>query len=65
MSLAGDGLFMREGIHVLCEAAGRSLSGIIAKFASFRDAGFQTYTQLHESCVVPIMDYFSGIWFFF
>ena len=52
---------MKEGINVLSEAAGRSLSGIIAKFASFRDAGFQTYTKLCESCVVPIMDYFSGI----
>ena len=31
---------MREGINVLSEAAERSLSGIIAKFASFRDAGF-------------------------
>ena len=31
---------MREGINVLSEAAGRSLSCIIAKFASFRDAGF-------------------------
>ena len=53
---------MKEGINVLSEAAGRR--GIIAKFASFRDAGFQTYTKLYESCVVPIMDYFSGIWGF-
>ena len=52
---------MREGINVLSEAAGRSLSGIIAKLASFRDAGFQTYTKPYESCVVLIMDYFSGI----
>ena len=55
---------MKEGINVLSEAAGRSLSGIIAKFASFRDAGFQTYTKPYESCVVPIMDYFSGKWGF-
>ena len=40
---------MREGIIVLSEATGQSLSGIIAKFASFRDAGFQTYTKLYES----------------
>ena len=53
---------MKEGINVLYEAAGRS--SIIAKFASFRDAGFQTYTKLYESCVAPIMDYFSGIWGF-
>ena len=55
---------MKKGINVLSEAAGRSLSGIIAKFASFRDAGFQTYTKLYERCVVPIMDYFTGIWGF-
>ena len=36
---------IKEGINVLSEAAGRSLSGIIAKFASFPDAGFQTYTK--------------------
>ena len=39
-----------------------SLSGIIAKFAPFRDTGFQIYTKLYESCVMPIMDYFSGVW---
>ena len=50
---------MKEGINVLSEAAGRSLSGIIAKFASFRDAGFQTYTKIYESCIVPIMGYFQ------
>ena len=55
---------MKEGINVLSEADGRSISDLIAKFASFRDAGFQTYTKLYESCVVPIMDYFSGIWGF-
>ena len=59
-----ENMDMKEGINVLSEAAGRSLSGIIAKFASFRDAGFQTYTKLYESCVVPIMDYYSGIWGF-
>ena len=55
---------MKEGLNVLSEAAGRSLSGIIAKIASFRDAGFQIYTKLYESCVEPIMDYFSCIWGF-
>ena len=51
---------MREGINILSEAAGQSLSGIIAKFASLRDAGFQTYTKLYERSAVPVMDYFSG-----
>ena len=55
---------MRDGIRLLSEAAGRSLSGIIAKFTVFRDAGFQTFTKLYNSCVVPISDYFSGIWVF-
>ena len=49
---------MREGINVVSKAAGQSLSCIISKFASFRDAGFQTYIKLYESCVVLIMDYF-------
>ena len=38
---------MREGINVLSEAAGRSLIWIIAKSASSRDAGLQTYTKLY------------------
>ena len=37
---------------------------MISKFKSLRDAGFYTYTKLFDSCVVPISDYFSGIWGF-
>ena len=53
---------MREIIrpNVLSKVAGWSLSGIVAKFASFRDAGFQTYRQLYESCAVPIFQVYGA-----
>ena len=27
-----------------------------------KDVGYRTYTQLYNSMVVPISDYFAGIW---
>ena len=42
--------------HILAEAAGRALGGIIGDFA--------TYSKLYETCVVPIADYGSNVWGF-
>ena len=55
---------LNKGINILSDAAGRSLGAVVSKFKSLRDAGFYTYTKLCDSCVVPIIDYFSGIWCF-
>ena len=55
---------LNKGINILSHAAGRSLGAAISKFKSFRDAGFYTCTKLFDSCVVPIGDYFFGIWGF-
>ena len=55
---------LNKGINILSDAAGRSLGAVISTFKSLRDAGFYTYTKLFDSCVVPINDYFSGIWGF-
>lgn len=52
------------GIKTLAQSGGRALGAVIAKFKGLRDAGFSTFTKLYESCVVPITDYFSGIWGF-
>ena len=55
---------LNKGINILSDAAGRSLGAVVSKFKSLRDASFYTYTKLCDSCVVPIIDYFSGIWGF-
>ena len=54
-------MYLNKGISILSDAAGRSLGAVISKFKSLR---FYTYTKLFDSCVVPISDYFSGIWGF-
>ena len=37
---------------------------MISKIHSFKDVGFETYTKLYYSCVVPVTDYCSGVWGF-
>ncbi len=41
--------------------AGRAMGSIISKFKSLKNVGFETYSKLYHSGVVPIMDYCSGI----
>ena len=48
--------------EVLSGAAGRALGGIIAKFNTFRNIGFKTFTKLFNSGVVPILEYCAGVW---
>ena len=55
---------LNKCINILYDAAGISLGAVISKFKSLRDAGFYTYIKFFDSCVVPISDYFSGIWGF-
>ena len=37
---------------------------MISKIHNFKDVGFETYTKLYYSCVVPVTDYCSGVWGF-
>ena len=48
----------------LAEAGGRALGGIILKFKTFKNIGFNTFTKLYHTGVVPINEYASGIWGF-
>ena len=43
------------------DSAGRALSSIISKFKT-KDAGYNTFTKLLNSGVLPILDYGSNIW---
>ncbi len=47
---------------MLASAAGRALRAIISKFKSFKNAGFNTFSKMYNSPVIPIVYYSSGIW---
>ena len=47
---------------VLSGSAGRALGGICSKFKKLKGLGYQTFTKMFHTGVVPIMDYCSGIW---
>ena len=46
----------------LAEAGGRALGGLIAKFKTYKNIGYDTFTKLYQMGVMPIIDYCSGIW---
>ncbi len=39
-----------------------ALASIISKFKLLKNVGFETFSKLYHSEVIPIMDYCSGIW---
>ncbi len=47
--------------NVLATAGGRALGGMINKYKSLNDLGYETYTKLYSSLVAPIIDYGSAI----
>ena len=50
--------------ETLSLSGGRALGSVISKIHNFKSVGIQTYTKLYNSCVVPVMDYCSGVWGF-
>ena len=40
---------------VLSESLGRVLGKLISKFKGVKNMGYNTFTKLYNSCVVPIM----------
>ena len=46
----------------LASSGGRALGGIISKFKSLKNVGYDTYTKLFNAGVRPILEYGSGIW---
>jgi hypothetical protein len=47
--------------NTLRKATGRALGKIISKIHSLKDFGFKSYEELYCSCVIPILDYASGM----
>ena len=48
----------------LAGGAGRALGSVITKFSHLKNIGYETYTKMFETSVVPILDYSSGVWGF-
>ena len=49
-------------VNVLSDSASRALSGIIAKVQNLKDCGYNTYTKLFDTGVLPILNYGSEVW---
>ena len=55
-------LTYKPATKILANAGGRALGGIISKFKSLKDIGYDTYTKLFDNCVIPILEYGAGVW---
>ena len=51
--------------QTLSDAAGRALGGIIAKFKTLKNVGYDTFTKLFNLGVRPVYEYAAGIWGFY
>ena len=50
------------GSEVLASAGEPALGAVISKIKNNGDVGYQTFIRLYMNCVVPVLDYCSGIW---
>ena len=51
-----------EELEELASSGQRALGAIIYKYKEFKDMGFNTYTTLFNSGVLPILDYCCPVW---
>ena len=62
------GCFLSESLDFtvtaesLASAAGRALGGLITKFRHHNGLSFKVFAKLYNMCVIPIMNYCSGVW---
>ena len=56
-----DNMDFNATVETLFNSAERALGSMISKIHCFKDVGFETYTRLYYSCVVPVTDYCSGV----
>ena len=50
--------------NILAESGGRALGSIINRYKRNKFIAFSTYAKLFENCVLPILNYCSGVWGF-
>uniref|UniRef100_A0A8C2G2U3 Reverse transcriptase n=1 Tax=Cyprinus carpio TaxID=7962 RepID=A0A8C2G2U3_CYPCA len=51
-----------SGVKTLAVSASRALGSVINKLKICKDLSFATYSQLHEACVSPVLNYAAGVW---
>ena len=59
-----DNLDFNVTATILANSGSRALGGIISKFKKLKGLGFNTFSSLFTSGVVPILDYCSSVWGF-
>ena len=52
------------GVKKFSRSSRIGFGGMIYKFKQIKYAGYKTYKKLCETCIVPIMNYNSGVWRF-
>ena len=55
-------LDFKQNAEILSASANRALGSLISKYKLNKSMGFRTYEKLFHNCVVPILDYASGVW---
>ena len=53
---------MTAAVNQLSKAGSRALGQILGKTKCNYDLGYVSYSKLFHSCVVPVLDYGSGVW---
>ena len=48
--------------QMLANSANRALGSVFAKYKENKGLGYNTYTKLYNTGVVPILDYGAGVW---
>ena len=55
-------LTMETAKDELSKGSSRALSHLISKTKANFDLTYSVYSKLYHTCVVPVMDYSSGVW---
>ena len=53
-----------KNAEALADSGRRALGALVSKLKKNNFMGYQTYTKLYNSCVIPVLDYGSEIWGF-
>ena len=49
-------------VKTISISGGRALGGIISKFKSFKNVGYNTFSKLYSAGVAPVLEYAAGVW---
>ncbi len=60
--LLDEHMDFQKTANLLANSAGRALGAVINKVKANKDLGFNSFTTLIDSCVIPILSYGSGVW---